>query len=158
MSIAIGGGITRGLVLAGTIHGTSTSSKFKGGPFTDATITTGARTIDASDVATGSIAEIGVLLDYYPEVTQGWHVGLGAGLGSLSVVNSADSSTYYASGIGALLQGGYEWHLGKDWCLGLNLIAAATTKGDLKESDHQKKTGYSMRGFSVGIESALVYF
>jgi hypothetical protein len=157
-TVAVGGAIARGLVLSGSIHGLTTSGTFKGGPFRNAELTVNDDTLSASPRATAAFAEIAALLDFYPSVEKGWHLGAGVGLASTSINNSADNSTYYATGIGALLQGGYDWHLGKDWCLGINLTASGSTKGDFKETENQSSTDYSLRTFSLGVQSALVYF
>lgn len=158
VNVALGGAIARGLVLSGAIHAINTTGEFKGGPYQNAQLTLGGETLDASSRATVSFAEIAALFDYYPSVTQGWHVGAGIGLASSSIVNSADDSVYFATGFGALIQGGYEWHLGKDWCLGINLVASGATKGNFKESENQEATDYSLRALSIGVQSALVYF
>jgi hypothetical protein len=157
-TVAIGGAIARGLVLSGSIHGLTTSGTFKGGPFRNAELTVNNETLNASTRATAAFAEIAALLDFYPSVENGWHVGVGVGLASTSINNSADNSAYYATGIGALLLGGYDWHLGKDWCLGINVTASGSTKADFKETENQSSTNYSLRTFSLGVQSALVYF
>jgi hypothetical protein len=158
-TIALGGSLAPGLVLGGTIHGVTVANNFEGGPFEDAQVTGGEVPVDASNQATAGMSEVGLLVDWYPQPERGWHAGLSAGFGMSSLVNSADGSVLYGTGAGGMVFGGYDWYLGKDWALGLSLVASGTTKSTLKDKDKDNATtDYRMGAFSVGVQSSLVYF
>jgi hypothetical protein len=156
-TVAIGGSIVKGLVLAGAVHAVAVTNDFKGGPFEDAQVTSEGTTVDASPRATAAMSTLGLLVDWYPNPRRGWHAGLEVGLGMSSLMNNADDSVLYAMGVGGMVFGGYDWSLGKDWSLGLELVASGTTKPTLKDKDGNS-TDYTMRALTVGVQSAIAYF
>jgi hypothetical protein len=157
MDIAIGGGIAKGLVLAGTIQSASVGNTFKGGRFDDAEITVGDQTVDASDTALAATSVMGLLVDWYPSPARGWHAGLSVGFGAAMLTNHADDSSSSGMGMGGSVFGGYDWWVGRDWSLGLSVLASGTTKATLKDSDGES-TGYKMQSLFVGLQSAITYF
>ncbi|MGC4069605.1 MAG: hypothetical protein QM784_34100 [Polyangiaceae bacterium] len=165
VTLALGGSLARGVVLAGAIHGVSTTARFHGGPFENSKIVTDgsesggeSSTRDANGQATFGLSTIGVLLDVFPSPNRGWHGGGSVGIAMNNVQNLADGSTYYSSGLGGMLFLGYDWHLVRDWALGVSLVGTMTNKGSYKDQDDQRSTHYDMAGYALGLESSLVYF
>jgi hypothetical protein len=158
--IALGGAVAPGLVLAGTIQGTGFNSKFKGGPFADATVVgANGETHSASHKAQGGFGMLGVLVDWYPQPTGGWHTGLATGVGAIALTNSADDRAVVGLNLGGSVFGGYDWTLGHDWALGLQLTASGGTTTKLKEdTDARRDTGYRLTPLSVGVQASLLYF
>jgi hypothetical protein len=158
--IALGGAVAPGLVLAGTIQGTGFNSKFKGGPFANATVVSAnGETHAASRKAEGGFGMLGVLVDWYPEPQGGWHTGLATGVGAIALTNSADNRDVAGLNFAGSVFGGYDWTLGHDWALGLQVTASGATTTKLKEdTDARVDTGYRLTPFSVGVQASLLYF
>lgn len=156
--IAIGGNIARGLVLAGTIQESSITTTFKGGPFVGESVTTNGQSKAASSQADAASSEIGLLVDWYPKPTGGWHAGLSAGLGAASVMNHADNSTMVGASAAGSVFGGYDWAIGSDWSIGLALVGAGAGSSTMKDSSEKADTGYRLRSFSLGLAGSILYF
>jgi hypothetical protein len=156
--IGIGTSLTKGLVLAGNLQSTQVSARFKGGPFADSTFVANGRTLDVSQKASGALAGIGVLVDYYPMQSEGLHVGLGAGVAFLSVANQADDSIMTGKGATGTLLVGYDWPIGPSWALGLTLVASSSTSAKLKYQEPDEDSGYRLSSFSLGISGSILYF
>lgn len=158
--IALGGAVAPGLVLAGTIQGTGFNAKFKGGPFENATsVDANGETHAVSRRAEGGFGMIGVLVDWYPEPKGGWHTGLATGLGAIALTNAADNRDVAGLNFGGSVFGGYDWALGHNWALGLQLTASGATTTKLKEdTDARADTGYRLTPVSIGVQASLLYF
>ena len=156
--MAIGGNVVRGLVLAGTIQASTVSSTFNGGPFVGENVTSNGKSLAASSKAGATTSLLGILVDWYPDPSDGWHVGLSAGLGATSVKNHADDSTMTGTSAAGSLFGGYDWAIGPSWSLGLALVASGVTSATLKASSDQSDTGYRLNSRSVGISASFLYF
>jgi hypothetical protein len=156
--LAIGGSIARGLVLAGTVQASTVSGTFKGGPFPDASVTSNGKSQTASSNADATAAQLGVLVDWYPDPLDGWHVGLSAGLGLTSVKNHVNDSTLSGAGAAGSLFGGYDWAIGPGWSFGVALVASGTLSASLKDTSDQPITGYRMKAYSVGISGSFLCF
>jgi hypothetical protein len=160
-SIAIGGAVAPGLVLAGTFSGAAFNAEFEGGPFAHATVTSNGRTRTASHNAQGGFGMMGMLVDWYPQPRGGWHTGLAAGVGAVVLTNSADDSDLGGLNFSGSVFGGYDWALGRKWSLGLQLIASGGTMSKLQtdtDSDHTHDSGYRLAPFSIGVQASLLYF
>ena len=160
-TIAIGGAIVPGLVLAGTVQGTGLQTEFKGGPFADATVTANGKTRSASHNADAAFGMIGLLVDWYPQPTGSWHAGFSTGLGAIGVTNSADDSNLGGVNFAGSVFGGYDWALGHDWALGLQLTAsgATTTKMQQDLDSHDRHdSGYRLTPLAIGLQASLLYF
>ena len=160
-SLAIGGAIIPGLVLAGTIQGTAFNAEFEGGPFADATVNVNGKTRSASNKAMGGFGMVGMLVDWYPRPTGNWHAGFSSGLGVIGLTNSADDSELGGVNFSGSLFGGYDWALGRKWSLGLQLVASGGTSTKLQkdfESDSAHDSGYRLAPFSLGVQGSLLYF
>jgi len=160
-SIAIGGALAPGLVLAGTLSGSAYNAEFEGGPLEHATVTAKGRTRAASNNAQGGFGMIGVLIDWYPKPTGGWHTGFATGLGAIALSNSADDSELAGVNFAGSVFGGYDWALGRNWALGLQLTASGGTSSKLQtdlDSDHTHDSGYRLAPFSIGVQASLLYF
>ena len=70
-TIAIGGTLVRGLVLAGTLRGSTATGTFKGGPFEGSSVISNDKSLPASSHADANSAEVGVLIDWYPRPALG---------------------------------------------------------------------------------------
>jgi hypothetical protein len=160
-SIAIGGALVPGLVLAGTLQGTAFAAEFEGGPFTDATVSSNGKRRAASNKAFGGYGMVGMLVDWYPKPTGNWHAGFATGLGAVVLTNAADDSDLGGLNFSGSLFGGYDWSLGRNWALGLQLTASGGTTAKMYEevnSDDARDTGYRLTPFSVGVQASLLYF
>jgi len=156
--LTLGGSIARGLVLAGTVSGATTQATFNGGPFRDAKITLNGSELNASHKAEASFAELGVLIDWYPNPAAGWHAGLSAGLGALVITNNADDSSLVGVSPAGTLFGGYDWSIGRSWSLGLSLALAGAGKATMKHSSGGEDAGYQLTPFSASVQASLLYF
>jgi hypothetical protein len=160
-SIAIGGAIVPGLVLAGTVSGAAFNAEFKGGPFADATVNANGKTRSASHDAEGGFGMIGVLVDWYPKPTGNWHAGFSTGLGGIGLTNSADDSALGGVNFAGSVFGGYDCALGRNWALGLQLTASGATSTNLQQdldSHDSRDSGYRLTPFSIGVQASLLYF
>lgn len=155
---AIGGSVGRGVVLAGTLQASGTTAEFKGGPFEHQTVTLGESSVNASAKADVSSSQIGLLLDWYPAPTIGWHVGASGGLGAISLLNRADDSTLVGASLSGTLFGGYDWFIAKEWSMGIALLASGVTSANMKESKEGTDAGYRLRAVSVGLAGSILYF
>jgi len=156
-TITLGGSVARGVVLAGTLQASSVTAKFKGGPFIGESVTSNGQTLAASSKATAEIAEFGLLVDWYPNPSAGWHAGLSGGLAFTSIVNQADDSTMFGTGLVGSLFGGYDWAIGRQWSIGLGLVAMGSTPATMKDKDGTN-AGYRLRSFSLGLGASILYF
>ena len=153
---AIGGALTRGLVLALAIETSQTTSDFGGGPFETATVVTDDDSDEAS--AKASVTHLGLeaLVDWYPNPAAGWHVGLGGGLGLLTVENHADDSVLVGAGVAGNILGGYDWLIARKWSVGLALRASVSPSIKLMDEDGED-TGYKLAPWSVGLGGSILY-
>jgi hypothetical protein len=156
--LAIGGNLVGGLVLAGTVQSSSISTTFTGGPFVGESVTSNGKTLTASAKADASSSHLGLLVDWYPNLSDGWHVGLSAGLGVMSVTNHADDSAMTGTSAAGSVFGGYDWAIGPAWSIGLALVASDARSATLKTSSDQLDTGYRLSSYFVGISGSFLYF
>lgn len=156
-TIAIGGSIARGLAVAGTIQGTDSDTTFEGGPFSKATLTTDSTTKTASGKAKLSLAQIGVLVDWYPRLQSGFHGGLSAGLGALALSNNADDSKLAGTSVSGSAFVGYDTPIARSWALGITLVVSGVTSASLKNEDGDE-SGYKLHAFSIQLAASLLYF
>jgi hypothetical protein len=157
-SFSIGGSIARGLVLAGTAQTATVQTTFKGGPFRSATIAVDGSNIAASHQALATFTELGVLLDWYPNPAAGWHAGLSGGLGAIVIVNRADDSTLIGLSPAGTVFGGYDWAIGRDWSLGLSLVASGAGAASMKHGSGGSDAGYQLTPLSVSVQASILYF
>jgi hypothetical protein len=108
LDISIGGAIASGVILAGTITATSASNATQsadGYP-------------DYSSSA--SLSALGVLVDVYPNPTDGLHFGGALSLAGVSYNDTRNNSSDDTRQGGAISgHFGYEWWVGTDWSLGV---------------------------------------
>jgi hypothetical protein len=156
--IAIGGAVAPGLVLAGTVQAMSATAELKGGPLTDATLTSNGSSRSVSHKAQAGIGMVGLLLDWYPAPKAGWHAGVATGIGAVGLTNLADDSSLSGVNFAGSLFGGYDWTLGRYWALGLQLTASGATQAKLFEDSGSHDTGYRLTPLSLGVQASLLYF
>jgi len=159
-SLTLGGAVAPGLVLAGTLQVVSVTADFKRGPTADATLNTDGNIRSASHKAEGGTALIGMLVDWYPRPTGGWHTGAAAGVGAIGLTNLADDTRLGGVNLGGSLFGGYDWPLknGRDWALGLQLVVSGATETKLKNDSGREDSGYRLTPLAVGLQASLLYF
>jgi hypothetical protein len=156
--VAIGGSVGRGVVLAGTLQASTVTAKFKGGPFENKSISLDDQAIDATPKADVVFSQIGLLVDWYPEPSSGWHLGASGGWGLISLLNRADDSTLVGTSVGGTVFGGYDWFIAKEWSMGFSLIASGVTPASLKETEEGADARYRLRAVSVGLGGSILYF
>ena len=156
-TVAIGGGIARGLAVAGTIQSTQTEATFDGGPFTKATLTTDSATAVASTKAKLTQSQLGALVDWYPRLQSGFHGGLSAGLGAISLTNNADDSKLSGAALSGSLFLGYDTAISRSWALGLSAVASGITSTSLKNTNGDD-AGYKLSAFSIQLGASLLFF
>lgn len=98
-------------------------------------------------------AELGVLVDWYPRVDDGWHVGVALGFAGIMLTDSALEDAVGAA-FSAKLLGGYDWWIGPQWSLGLSGVFAATPSTSLMFDDGDK-SGYRFYTLSAGLAGSL---
>jgi hypothetical protein len=145
--LAIGGTVAPGLALAGAFQFASVRNDFKG--VEDPT--TGRAYRDAK--ATVSFGTIGVLADWFPDPTKGWHLGGMIGLTGLSVVD-ADIPDARGNAVSGTIFGGYDWWIGPQWSLGLMAVLSGTSSATM-EDDDGNDLGYKFNALSAGLSYAL---
>jgi hypothetical protein len=156
---AMGGSIVSGQVLAGTARTSSISGTFNGGPFGAATVTSDGKSVVASNKADATSIELGLLVDWYPDPSDGWHVGMSGGLGAITVKNHTDDSTMSGASTGGSIFSGYDWSIGPGWSFGLSLVGSTTLAVSLKDTTSDRPDpGYRMKAYSVGLSGSLLYF
>jgi hypothetical protein len=156
-TIAIGGSIAPGWVLAGTIHASTITNTLDGGPFARATVTSAGETTNASAKVAATFSHLGLLVDWYPNPSRGWHVGASGGLGIAGLINQADDSTMAGVSAAGSVFGGYDWSIGPHWSVGVGLVASGNTSTKMLDSDADD-TGYRLKSFSIGITGSILYF
>ena len=160
-TIAIGGTIAKGLVLAGVVHAGTTSGTFHGGTATTVTTTVNENGSPVTNTFTATGAnvlstELGALIDWYPDPESGWHAGLSLGVGSTEVHDDG-GNTLSGTAVAGSLFGGYEWWIGPGWSLGLQGILLGATKSSLQDTS-QNDTGYRMMPLSIGVQTLLLAY
>jgi len=156
-TVAIGGGVARGLAVAGTIQSTVTEATFEGGPFSKATLTTAGATAVASAKAKLTQSQVGVLADWYPHSQSGFHGGLSAGFGAIALTNNADDSTLTGTAASGSLFIGHDTAISRSWALGLTAVASAVTSSSLKNT-HGDESGYKLSAFSIQVGASMLFF
>jgi hypothetical protein len=136
---ALGGTVGEGLVIAAALGATLVSDELNG-------------LAGAPDVSAGE-ARLGVVVDWFPDPHDGWHVGGFVGLSGV-VLSGADIVDGSGSAVGGTITGGYDWWIGPQWSLGLLANLSATTRARLLDRDGDE-TGYDLGGFAVTFGYAL---
>jgi len=160
-SLAIGGTLAPGIVLAGTLGGGTTTHKFQGGPFANATIAGGSgppAMVQASGDGSASLFEVGVLLDWFPDPTKGLHLGGSVGLGGAAITNQADGSKMAGIGAAGALFFGQDWWIGTGWSLGVEGVATGATPREQIKDSSGTDTGYRLTPLALGVEISLLYY
>jgi hypothetical protein len=155
---SIGGSVAHGLVLAGTAQSASVEAPFKGGPFRNATLSSDGGQTSASHLALASFTELGLLVDFYPDPRAGFHAGVSAGLGLLSITNRADNSKLYGVSPAGALFGGYDWALGRDWSIGMSIVASGASAASIKHVSNGNSAGYQLTPLSLSAQASILYF
>lgn len=156
-TLAIGGGLGRGLAIAGTVQSTAIEADFEGGPFSDANITAGDVTVRASRRARFSYGQIGALVDWYPQPLGGFHGGLSAGFGAVALTNNADDSQLAGFASSGSLFFGYDTVISRSWGFGVALVLSGVTTASLKNTDGEE-TAYQLKAYAIGLAASLLYF
>jgi hypothetical protein len=140
--LAIGGTPVEGLVIGGAIAGFGRSSHWSG-------------ISDEGDDVDLTFAQIGLLVDWFPNARGGWHVGGIVGLG-FSVLTDDDDEQYTGVSGSVSLLGGYDWWIGPQWALGLVGLASFTPQADLQDDDRDD-IGVSLGGATIGFGASLLH-
>jgi hypothetical protein len=145
LTLAFGGSIEDGLVVAGLWHLTLGESP----PGSDAFAGQGDLFIFAE--------QLGLLIDWYPDPRRGWHAGGAIGVGFLGASpvsgSGAGISGYDAT---ASLQGGYDWWISRKWTLGVLVVGTAGTRSSMDGPVGQ--SGQSAWSYRLGPGSIALEF
>jgi hypothetical protein len=144
--VAVGGTIPNGVVIAGAASGVISS--------------------------TGVVANYGVLVDWFPDPHDGWHVGGLLGLGMVrappllapatvptaqgTVAGPTTGANLLGFGFGATLLGGYDLWLSPQFSLGMDVVGATVTSAAMKESNGQS-SGYRFTPLWFGFLASVLY-
>jgi len=143
LSFAVGGTPVRGLVFAFTIQIASADGAMAGAP------------PGATGPASTVEPVVGLLVDWYPDPKDGWHLGGSTGLGGVGLTDGAGvNSNGYSFGISA--QGGYDWWIGQQWSLGLMMFAAVAAASSTEDSNGVS-AGYRLTPATTGLEGSIVF-
>jgi hypothetical protein len=159
--LAVGGTVAPGLVVGGELGILGVSGDYNGGPAITATVTYNVNGAPApqSKVLTSTTAlnvTIGAFIDWFPDPTDGWHVGGSIDLGQMSTTDALGTRDM-AGDFGASIMGGYQWWLGPSWSMGIVARASIASKGSL-EDDNKNNNGYSLMPIGVGVGYQLLYY
>jgi hypothetical protein len=158
-SLAIGGSPVPGLAIAGVLGWTTTAGDtFHGGPMVSV-MTTGAVQTPVTTLkgnASAATFLFGVLADWFPLPTGGWHVGGALGLGGATVTDDAHNMIGGSSVAGSVF-GGYQWWLGPSWSLGISAFVTIAPSVDMSDWNGND-TGYHMMPLSAGLQGRLLYY
>jgi hypothetical protein len=134
--VAIGGNVADGLVVAGAFHGGQVRDTFEGSP-------------PPQRKATAATGQFGVLLDWFPDPTGGWHVGALAGLG-FATITDAEIKDASGAGFGGAVFGGYDFWIGPQWSAGLFVVVGGSPSTELMDRSGDK-SGYTLGGWSAAL-------
>jgi len=159
-ALAVGGTLLPGVALAGVIQNFANASEFHGGPFDDATITSGdGRQLKASRMALADFLLLGLLIDWYPFASAGLHAGVMGGVGVLGVTNDADASNLFGYGVSGGVFGGYDWAIANRWTIGIELSAVRGGSLSMKKDDaNGSEAGYDLIPAAIGFRGSLAYY
>jgi hypothetical protein len=140
--LAIGGTPGDGVVVAGAFRAEQVRGTLHGAPKPEGN-------------ATATVGQLGLLMDWFPEPSDGWHVG---GLIALGIVSLSDSQLPDSSGaaFAASVFGGYDFWIGPEWSLGLMATFTATTRATLKDSS-QNASGYELNALAGGLDLSVAF-
>ena len=159
-TIAVGGSPIPGFAVAGVIGAMTTGGvTFHGGPLVTATRTLGGvqgMPMTLSGHASADTFLLGVLVDWFPVASGGWHVGGIVALGGASITDDSGSTMAGAS-IGGSVFGGYQWWLAPSWSIGLSLAVMGAPTLNLTDTNGND-TGYKMAPFSAALGGRLLYY
>ncbi len=146
LTLAIGGTIEDGLVVAGLWHVTLGESSPIAGP------------LGGNGELLAFAEQLGLLVDWYPDPQGGWHVGGAVGIGILGA-NAVSGGGANLSGIDATasLLGGYDWWVSRKWALGTELVAAAGTRTALDGSVDPGQPSYRFAPASIALEFTVLF-
>jgi hypothetical protein len=105
--------------------------------------------------ATATVGQLGILMDWFPRPSDGWHVG---GLVSLGILSISDSKLPDSSGaaFAASVFGGYDFWIGPEWSLGVMATFTGTSRATLKDSN-QNESGYALNALAGGVDVSIVF-
>ena len=140
-AFSFGGTVAKGFVVGGTFEAGSSSGQIHGGKF------------DGADISSALVL-IGPFVDWYPDPTDGWHVGAKIGIG-VSGVSNTNISLGGFDALGGVF-GGYDWWIGPQWSLGLQLAFMTGTTARLNDSNSDgKDSGYRVTPSSMVLSWTL---
>jgi hypothetical protein len=161
VGISVGGSPIRGLAVAGVIEGDiAVGNTFSGGPIVIATTQVGnappSMQMPLKGNARSSSYLVGVLADWFPVPSGGWHVGAGVGAGGAAITDDAGKVIAGIS-VGGSVFGGYQWWLGGNWSFGISGIVTGTPTLNMTDS-RGNDTGYKMVPLFVGAQGVILYY
>jgi hypothetical protein len=110
-----------------------------------------------------ALGQLGVLVDWFPDPTGGWHVGGLAGIGLIGISDAAvkDSGAPVVEDAGAFsfgggLLGGYDFWIGPQWSGGLYVLASGVTSSELADRQGDK-AGYTLGAWSLALQYSFLH-
>jgi len=157
LAVAIGGAVARGLALAGYFRIDGAGGTWNGYANASSGITGPAAVSATSISGTGILGQFGILADFYPVATSGWHAG-GSLAVSLWTIGPSDSTqSITGTSTGGSLFGGYDWRIGGKWSLGMMAVLGTMGRSSLQDNN-QNDTGYSMTPLFFAFEGSVLFF
>jgi hypothetical protein len=144
LGAAVGGSVRPGLAVAANARFTDTTGVFRGSA--------------PGSSADALLLELGVLVDWYPDPNEGWHIGGEIGVGGVSVTPSTSENAMTSATLGGALVGGYDWRIHESfWAFGVMVVASGALPATLADA-HGDDSGYRMQGFAVSVEGTALFF
>jgi len=143
IEFALGGTVADGLVIGGGLYASTTGAvKWKGDSLGSGSVSGGQ----------GSLGLLGVLVDYYPDPKEGFHVQGALGIGTLSFDqdkhSGVPSEKWTGGGGGAMLGVGYEFWVGSQWSIG-GIARVLLVSGSLRAEDNASE--FSGKGYAPSL-------
>ncbi|HET9953521.1 MAG TPA: hypothetical protein VFQ61_03405 [Polyangiaceae bacterium] len=153
LEIALGGTVAEGLVIGGGLYVQAASQvRWKGDGLRS--FTEGRTSLTGQE---GGVSVLGVLVDYYPNPRDGFHVQGALGIGSLNFgrdSNRVPSEDWTGGGGGLMLGAGYEFWVAPQWSLG-GLGRLLMVGGTLRGEDSSAE--FDARGVALSLIVAATH-
>jgi hypothetical protein len=144
LTLAIGGTVEKGVIVAGMWHIATGDSAPILGP------------LEGSGRVLVIVEQLALLVDWYPDPQKGWHAGGAVGLGVVGASASRGGQDLVGTDATASILGGYDWWIAPEWSLGVQLVVTGGTRATLQSSNGGDPE-YRFGAGSIGLEGSLLF-